>query len=207
MSMTARQAGVAPEAEAIWREFHERLLGFINRRVRSPEAAEDILQDVMLRIHRNAGGIGRATAIGPWIFAIARNAITDHYRSASVRRETPTEIGIDTGVADELEDESAALGELSACIAPLLSQLPEIYRQALALTEIDGLTQAAAAKFLGLSPSGMKSRVQRARVQLKQVLVQCCEVKLDVRRAVIDYRPHRDSCERGAGESCGCAAN
>jgi len=207
MSMSARQASLAPDAEAVWREFHDGLLGYINRRVRSRDVAEDILQEVMLRIHQNAAGIERADAIGAWVLAIARNAITDHYRRASVRREITTDSEIDTGVAQEIQaDAPDATGELSACIAPLLKRLPEIYREALTLTEIDGLTQAAAAEILGLSLSGMKSRVQRARVHLKQVLVQCCEVELDARHALTDYRPRSDSCECGGG-LCGCGAN
>ena len=64
MSVSAQPAPVAPDAEAIWQEFHQGLLGFINRRVRSRETAEDILQEVMLRIHRQADGIERAEAVG-----------------------------------------------------------------------------------------------------------------------------------------------
>ena len=61
-------------------------LGFIKRRVGSREIAEDLAQEVMLRVHRQIGGIERTEAIGAWLHTIARNAITDHYRSASVRR-------------------------------------------------------------------------------------------------------------------------
>lgn len=198
MSVSAQPAPVAPDAEAIWQEFHQGLLGFINRRVRSRETAEDILQEVMLRIHRQADGIERAEAVGAWVHAIARNAITDHYRSARVRRELPTGSEVNPEAAGEPQAEAPDVrGELAACIAPLLKRLPATYRDALTLTEIDGLTQAQAAKRLNLSLSGMKSRVQRGRRQLKQVLVQCCEVELDVRGDLSGYRPRRGSCECG----------
>jgi RNA polymerase sigma-70 factor (ECF subfamily) len=78
-----------------------------------------------------------------------------------------------------------------------MEQLPTPSREALVLTDLDGITQAAAATALGLSISGMKSRVQRGRRQLKQVLVQCCEVELDVRGDLSGYRPRRGSCECG----------
>jgi RNA polymerase sigma-70 factor (ECF subfamily) len=198
MSVSAQAGPVAPDTEAIWREFHDGLLGFIIRRVPSRESAEDILQDVMLRIHRNAAGIERAEAVGAWVHQIARNAIADHYRSASVRRELATTGEIEPEAAGEPGAEEAdARGELAACIAPLLNRLPETYRDALALTEIDGLTQAQAAESLGLSLSGMKSRVQRGRRQLKQLLDQCCEVELDARGGLTGYRPRRDPCECG----------
>ncbi len=198
MSVSAHGAAVAPDAEAIWQEFHDGLLGFINRRVRSRETAEDILQDVMLRIHRQAAGIDRAEAVGAWVHAIASNAIADHYRSASVRREVATEGDIEPEAGGEQEAEAPDLrSELAACIAPLLKRLPPDYREALTLTELEGLTQAEAAARTGLSLSGMKSRVQRARRQLKQVLTDCCEIEVDRRQSISDYRPRSGSCDCG----------
>lgn len=199
MSVSAQGPPATPDAEAIWREFHEGLLGFVQRRVRSRETAEDILQDVMLRIHRNADGLERAEAIGAWVHAIARNAITDHYRSARVRRELATGSDLDPEApAGEPEPATAdARGELAACITPLLKRLPDSYRDALTLTEIEGLTQAQAAERLGLSLPGMKSRIQRGRRQLKQLLVRCCEIELDARGDVSGYRSRHGPCGCG----------
>jgi RNA polymerase sigma-70 factor (ECF subfamily) len=185
-----------PDAEAIWEEFHRRLLGFIARRVSDRDSAEDILQDVMLRIHRHAGELEHTAAVGGCIHQIARNANNDHYRRAPVRRERPA--GIDPVPDDAPAPETTALDprdELARCIAPLLEQLPDKYRQAIALTEFDGVTQAEAAARLGLSTSGMKSRVQRARTQLKDLLADCCEIELDKRGGVTGYRPRRRPCD------------
>jgi len=196
MSVSAEGTALAPDAEAIWREFHDGLLGFVGRRVRSRETAEDILQDVMLRIHRSVAEVERAEAVSAWVHAIARNAITDHYRSASVRREMASGAEIDAEVVDEPEEDTQDVrGELAACVAPLLKQLSPSFREALSLTEIDGLTQAQAAERLGISLSGMKSRVQRGRRQLKQVLVQCCEVEFDARGDLSEYQPRRGDCD------------
>jgi RNA polymerase sigma-70 factor (ECF subfamily) len=196
MSVSAEGTALAPDAEAIWREFHEGLLAFVSRRVGSRETAEDILQDVMLRIHRTAAGIERAEAVGAWVHTIARNAIADHYRSASVRREAASGSDVDPeAVAEPEADSPDVRGELSACVSPLLTQLNPSFREALTLTEIDGLTQAKAAERLGISLSGMKSRVQRGRRQLKQVLVQCCEVEFDSRGDLSEYRPRHGSCD------------
>ena len=173
MSLNTNTQLPAPDTEAIWEEFHAGLLGFIKRRVGSREIAEDLVQDVMLRVHRQIGGIKRTEAIGAWVHTIARNAITDHYRSASVRRE------------------------LAACISPLLRRLPATYREGLTLTEIDGLTQAQAADRLGLSLPGMKSRVQRGRRQLEEMLIQCCAVERDARGGLTDYRPRHGPCSCG----------
>jgi RNA polymerase sigma-70 factor (ECF subfamily) len=198
MSVSSQPTAAAPDAEAIWREFHDRLFAFINRRVPSRETAEDILQDVMLRIHRHAEDLERADAVGAWIHGIARNAIADHYRSAKVRRERPAGIGLDGEGAAETETESDVRGELSACVASLLERVPATHREALRLTEIEGLTQATAAERLGISHSGMKSRVQRGRAQLKQVLTDCCEIERDRRGGLTAYRPRNGAC--GCGE-------
>jgi RNA polymerase sigma-70 factor, ECF subfamily len=197
MSVSSQLTTAAPGAEAIWREFHDRLFGFINRRVPSRETAEDILQDVMLRIHRHADDVERVEAVGAWIHGIARNAIADHYRSAKVRRERPAGIEVDAEAAAEPETESDVRGELSACVAPLLDRVPASYREALRLTEIEGLTQAAAAERLGISHSGMKSRVQRGRAQLKQVLTACCQIERDRRGSLTAYQPRKGACDCG----------
>jgi RNA polymerase sigma-70 factor (ECF subfamily) len=197
MPVSADGTAAAPDAEAIWRELHDGLLGFIERRVRSREIAEDVLQDVMLRIHRQADGIERAEAVGAWVYAIARNAIADHYRSAQVRREVATGREIDPEVAGEPEAEAAdARGELAACVAPLLTRLPPRYRETLILTELEGLTQVEAAHRLEISLSGAKARVQRGRAQLKELLLDCCHVELDRRGEITEYHPRSGSCER-----------
>ena len=199
MPVSAQPTPAAPGAEEIWREFHDRLFGFINRRVPSRETAEDILQDVMLRIHRHADDLERADALGGWIHEIARNAIADHYRRANVRRERPAGIEIAAVTAAEPEAESDVRSELSACVAPLLERVPATYREALRLTEIEGLTQTAAAERLGISHSGMKSRVQRGRARLKRVLTDCCEIERDRRGGLSAYRPRTGACGCGEG--------
>jgi RNA polymerase sigma-70 factor, ECF subfamily len=197
MPVSAQRTAAAPDAEAIWRELHDGLLAFIDRRVRSHEIAEDILQDVMLRIHRQADRIERAESIGAWVHAITRNAITDHYRSAQIRREVATGRELDPERAAEPEPEPAdARGELAACVAPLLARLPPSYREALTLTELDGLTQVEAAHRLEISLSGAKSRVQRGRARLKELLLDCCHVELDRRGGITEYHARSGSCQR-----------
>ena len=87
-----------------------------------------------------------------------------------------------------------ARAELAACLEPLLAQLPAIYREALQLTDLDGLTQADAAAHVGLTTSGLKARVQRGRTQLKALLTRCCEIELDRRGGILDYQPHNGNC-------------
>lgn len=179
----------------VWEEFHTSLLAFIARRVRDRDTAEDLLQDVMLRIHRHADELEHASAIGAWVHQIARNAITDHYRRAAQRRERPVGIEVRDEEASELEPaQDTARRDIAACLRPLLEELPPAHREALSLTELGGLSQADAARQLGISGSGMKSRVQRGRAQLKDLLVACCAIDLDRRAQVIGYEPRTRAC-------------
>jgi RNA polymerase sigma-70 factor (ECF subfamily) len=183
------------DAARVFEDFHDALLAFIARRVRDRDAAEDILQDVMLRIHRHAGELEHASALSGWVYTIARNAITDHYRRAAARHEQPA--GIELGDDEPFEpepDENAARSEVAACLRPLLAELPSHHREALTLTELGELSQADAARRLGVSPSGMKSRVQRGRAQLKDLLAACCEINLDRRARVTSYAPRDGGC-------------
>jgi len=196
--LTSHEERGAPDSEAIWREFHDRLLAFIRRRVPSPEIAEDVLQEVMLRIHRHAGELERASAVGAWVHRIATNAIADYYRRCSVGRELAAGSEVDLEESIELEaDAPDVRAELADCITPLRGQLSPIHREALTLCELEGLSQAQAAARVGVSVSGMKSRVQRARRQLKQVLPQCCDVELDARSGIAGYRRRHASCGCG----------
>ena len=72
--------------ESVWRDLHDPLLRFISRRVPDRASAEDILQEVMLRLHRHADEIRQVDSVSGWIHTISRNAITDYYRAAA-RRE------------------------------------------------------------------------------------------------------------------------
>ena len=87
--------------------------------------------------------------------------------------------------------------ELASYVLPLVSRLPSPYRKALTLTELEGLTQRAAADALGISLSGIKSRVQQAREKLREVLEECCRIGLDARGRVIECVPRNP-------RTCGC---
>jgi RNA polymerase sigma-70 factor, ECF subfamily len=188
-------------AEALWHELRDRLRSFIARRVRSPQDAEDILQEVMLRIHRHSSDLEHTDRVASWAYRITANSIADHYRRPA-RRELASGQAMDiaepAGAAAAtvwVEPDSAELrAELADCLAPLTARLPELYREALDVTEFQGITQAEAAGRLGLSVSGMKARVQRGRAQLKDLLLDCCDVELDRRRGVTAYRSKRGSC-------------
>jgi RNA polymerase sigma-70 factor (ECF subfamily) len=190
----------------IWAEVHDALRRFIAKRVTNQAAVEDILQDVFVRVHRQLDRLKDPDRMVSWLYQIARNAIVDYYRSSERRREIPV------GLAGDLDDrgpasvpstdESGQLRtELAACLRPMLNRLSNDYRDAVTLVELEGFTQQAAAERLGLTLSGMKSRVQRGRKQLKQMLDQCCLIQLDRRRGVLDYEVRDTGCDPCGGST------
>jgi RNA polymerase sigma-70 factor (ECF subfamily) len=174
--------------ETIWEGFHGRLKQFILRRVPDEQNAEDILQDVFLKIHLHIDTLRDEQRLESWIYQITRNAIADYYR---VRRETnslPEALLLpELPAEDTLND---AVRELIPCVRAMVDSLPDEYRQALLLTEYEGLTQKAMGERLGLSFSGAKSRVQRAREKLRDMLLDCCHLDFDRLGRIIDYRPN-----------------
>jgi RNA polymerase sigma-70 factor, ECF subfamily len=168
----------------------DKLYRFVLNRVRDEEAAEDIVQEVLVKAYTRQGTLREPSKLRPWLYQITRNAIIDYYRLQKPSEVVPDElIHEDTG-----EEEDRAQRELARCLVPLLDELPDPYRQALRLAEFEGATQREVASRLGLSLSGAKSRVQRARKMLRGVLLKCCRVELDRRGDVVDYEA-REGCE------------
>jgi RNA polymerase sigma-70 factor (ECF subfamily) len=178
------------DVQDVWMEVRERLRTFIARRVAADATVEDLLQEVFLKIHDKIDQVQDPRRLVSWIFTVTRHAIIDYYRTSHRNRELPA------GLASDIEELMAAAEpesefdkphmQLAGCLRPMVDQLAPEYRDALTLVELDGLTQQAAATKLGLSLSGMKSRVQRGRRQLKAMLHDCCLIQLDARRGIAD---------------------
>jgi RNA polymerase sigma-70 factor (ECF subfamily) len=198
MTMTLdRNTDRAPDLSTIWSEVGVSIERFVRRRINDPHHAEDVVADVMLRIHQNLASLDDHERITAWVFRITRNAITDHYRRTARRREVlaaEIEPDVDQGADAWLDDQAATLIELAACIRPLVDALPADYRRALELTDFEGRTQADAAQIEGISLSGMKSRVQRGRRQFATLVKQCCDVTTDSRGELVDFNLRRDGC-------------
>ncbi len=191
---------------ALWQMFHDRLYQFIRQRVKNPADADDILQDVFLRIHHRLYTVRERERLVSWVFQIARHAVIDHYRSSSRQRETAAEQEMELAAHPGEEAVTTLNQELATCLQPMLRALPSTYQEALRLVELEGMTQKAAAERLGLSVSGVKSRVQRGRQQLRVMLLQCCEIERDRLGNVLDYRLKQGaSCSSRELEESGCS--
>jgi len=187
----------ATTVDEIWAEVGTSLEGFVRRRVADPHAAEDIVAEVLARIHQHLGSVEDQERVTAWVFRVARNAITDHYRRTGRRREA-LDADVDQpdpdGADAWLDDQDVALADLASCIRPLVEALPPDYRRALELTDLEGRTQAEAAALENVSVSGMKSRVHRGRRLFLALVRDCCEVTTDSRGELVDFQLRSDGC-------------
>ena len=198
--MTTSAVASAPPA---WESLRGELVRFVRARVGDDAAADDIVHDVLLRALAELEGPRPPVHLRGWLYRATRNAIIDHYRSRRVTEELGEELPQEIGAAPA-EDEASAEQELARCLAPLLGTLAPDYREALTLAEVEGLPQREVAGRAGLSLSGAKSRVQRARKMLREALLDCCRVEMDRRGGVVGYQPRTgcDACESSSGSPC-----
>jgi RNA polymerase sigma-70 factor (ECF subfamily) len=163
------------------------LRAFIARRVPDPDTADDLAQEVLLKAYRSGATTEDVGDVAAWLYRIARNTVVDYYRS----RDRQPGLGTlpENLVSDGADDDDHAVRQLARCLRPLVAELEPIYRDALTFTDLDGLTQTEAARRAGISVSGMKSRVQRARTQLKAAISACCAIHTDAAGRISDYDP------------------
>jgi RNA polymerase sigma-70 factor (ECF subfamily) len=190
----------ATGADLPWQELHANLHAFVGRRVRNQADVDDLVQRVLLQILTGLRSLRDVDRLHAWVYRVARNLIVDYYRSPTVRRERTSGDTIDLAATNESaefvpreDDERAALRELATCLLPMMRQLPPTSQDALKMADLEGMTQVEAARQAGVSVSGMKSRVQRARQQLRTIVEECCRVELDRRGSIASFAP-RSSC-------------
>ena len=180
----------------IWVELKTNLHRFISRRTGNEADADDILQDVFFKIHSNIDRLRDTTKIHSWVYQITRNAIIDYYR----KRRTDLSLDANPDAFDVIKEETEDAtdrAEIMACLSPMINRLPDDYRKALVMSDVEGITQAKVANEMNLSLSGAKSRVQRARGKMKTMLLNCCQFQFDrLGRAV---SMDGDDCGHGCG--------
>lgn len=169
-----------------------RLRPFVARRVTAADV-DDVMQDIFIRMQRGLNGLRDDQRLAPWLFQIARSSLAEHGRMRARHPLADAAAGHEQ-LAPENDDDRDAARSLAGCVSLFVSQLPSPYREAVTLVELDAMTAREAAERVGISVSGMKSRVQRGREQLRGIFEQCCEIALDARGKVTDFVPRQQPC-------------
>jgi RNA polymerase sigma-70 factor (ECF subfamily) len=176
------------DSENVWKEYRTKILQFVRSRVGDYSTAEDITQDVFMRMFQKIASLKSEDKLQAWLYQIARNAILDYYRSKKPLAELPD-------LPQPVEDTGTkAQKELSECLLPMIKKLPIRYQEPIIQYEMAGKTHKDISLNLGISVSGSKSRIQRGRARLKEMFLDCCRIEFDHRGQVAAYQPKQESC-------------
>jgi RNA polymerase sigma-70 factor, ECF subfamily len=159
----------------LWKNFESKLRSFIYSKVPDKTIAEDILQEVFIKIHLKIDTLRDESKLKPWLYQITRNMIADYYR----RNKSLIHPARSTDEQAEEETDNKVMDEAMRDMIGMMNDLPGEYCEALCLTELEGLSQKEYAERIGIPYSSAKSRVQRSRKLLKDMLLKCCHYEFD----------------------------
>jgi RNA polymerase sigma-70 factor (ECF subfamily) len=184
----------AMEFDALYGTFRPRILRYLARLI-GPDQAEDVAQEVFVKISRSLDEFRNEAQLSTWIYRIATNAALDKVRSAEYRsalRILPIEGSCESAAADiviesaEASGEQQAIrGEMTDCVRGLLKQLPESYRTVLILGDMEGMKDREIAEVLDVTVEAAKVRLHRARARLRKILESECTLYHDQRNTLL----------------------
>lgn len=169
--------------ESLWDEYHQHVRNFVQQKISNQADAEDIVQIVFIKAYEGMPLLKDEQKRQAWLFQIARNCIVDHYR----KQKKPGALADTVPLAAD-EPVSDYSSEAIAGMLSILTHLPDKYREALELAELNGMSQKQVSEQLDISYSGAKSRVQRGRELVKDLMNSCCRIESDRYGNIIDYR-------------------
>ncbi len=169
-----------PTFEDVAEELSDPLLRYLERLVGNRSTADDLLQETLLKIARGLPGFEGRSSVKTWAFTIATRVATDHFRTPASRARIVDMDSTPEIPDDELDiEERLVIDEMNSCVREVIDGLPEDYRTALVLHDLQGLTAAATAEACGCTVATAKIRIHRARARLRKALQTECEFYRD----------------------------
>lgn len=164
------------QTDAVWNEFSAQIRSYLLKKVRVEDDADDLLQEIFIKIHGNIDDLKDEKKLAPWIHQIVRNSLTDYYRKKNL--ET-TELNEEVIASENELNDDIYKQCISGCLKVFMNKLPEKYKVPLELSDIRSLKQKDIAKEMNISYSGLKSRVQRGREMIKEMFIDCACISED----------------------------
>jgi RNA polymerase sigma-70 factor (ECF subfamily) len=182
--------------ETTTQQLRQEIFAYIRSKVGDPSTADDLTQETFLKVERALTRGIEPEHFRGWIFQIARNLVIDwmkeRRRFVGLEAEEAGIKSADRESADSIDSEfrQGLFAYASKVIEGMLSE----DREALTLTELDGLSREELAKHLGITVSAAKSRVVRARVKLRKTIEDCCRLITDPYGRVIGWKRRATDC-------------
>lgn len=184
-------SGAPSEFSKVHEEFREPIQQYLLRLTRNPAEADDLAQEVFLKVHGGLAAFRGDASLKTWIYRIASNAFIDRGRGAAKRIEKATRDleaipGGDWEDEESLRPEEESIEkEQSACIHDYVDRLPPSYRAVIVMHDMEGLTNPEIADVLGCSLATAKIRLHRAREKMKAAMDQGCDLSVSDRGKVV----------------------
>jgi len=182
--------------EQIWFRFNTKLKSFILSKVKDNALADDLLQEVFIKIHRHIGQLKDENKLQAWVYQVARNTVYDFFRSQGGK----TDLDVNEVEVVEEEADNQYMSETIEDMVKMMGEMPAEYCDVICLTELGGMSHKEYAEKKGLSHTAAKTRAFRARNMLKDLLMKCCHYQFDKYGTVINIQPAGCCC--CCDESC-----
>lgn len=175
-------------------QLYDSLLGYVKSRISHREDAEDITQEVFYKLSKaDTEGVENLKS---WVYAIAKNAIVDHYRKVKADH-----VSVENHLVVEDEEENVTQ-ELSSCIKSFVNMLPDDYRMVMTLSELDNIPQKEVAQRLNMNYVTVRSKIQRGRIKLKRLFSDCCTIEQGGKGSIMGFSSRKDTRDAGCSDSC-----
>jgi len=171
--------------ENIWLNFNVKLRAFILGKVKDETVADDLLQEVFIKIHKQVTQLKDENKLQAWVYQVARNSIYDYFRKPG----HSSDLKIENLEIIEEDADNQYMNETIEDMVHMMSSMPAEYCDVLCLTELGGMSHKAYAEKTGISLSAAKTRAFRARNMLKDMLMKCCHYQFDKYGTVFNIQP------------------
>lgn len=175
----------------LWDEFNVKLYNYIKSKVSTTHDAEDILQDVFVKIYKNLDKLESKAAVSSWIYKITKHTIIDFYKKRKDLVVTPESL---YDLEDDGDDADNMNDDIAACIRDMIFTLPEKYKAVYDMYENQSLKHKEISEALDISLSTSKVRLKRAKDMFRDKLIDCCDFSVDKYGNIIDYKS-KGTCE------------
>ncbi len=189
------------EATDIQNQFGKHLFAFIQSKVKSPDDASDIYQEVLIKILTKAQQIKSTDSLKSWLFMVTRNQIIDFYRA----KKNDLNIEQLTIHPAHEEEKNSAYLHLESCLAGFVNQLPEDYKHLLMESEINGKSQKDLSESLNLNYVTVRSKVQRGRTRIRNMILDSCALEKDRAGRVVNCEPRQEKNNGCNAKTSSCA--
>jgi RNA polymerase sigma-70 factor (ECF subfamily) len=178
------------DSALIWEEFSGRVRSHLLKKLRNKADADDLLQEIFMKIHAHLPHLRERKKLSSWLYRITENTLNDYYRKSPGREKEFDENRPANGNADRDDP----LSGIEGCLEAFIERLPEKYRKPLVMSDVEGKSQKEIAEEMGISYSGLKSRVQRGREMIKEMFIECCKLSVGTDGKLKGELTSMDSC-------------